>query len=328
MLCRLPVAVSQDMHFSQFFATPMFTNPANAGNFEGDFRVTLNNKNQWNAFTNAYRTFIGSFDASFTKLLLDRDQCGAGIQLNNDIAGDGKFGTYQIYATGAYYLPIGKMKKLHVGAGVNIGYVFHNINFNNLSFGNQYVGDHFDINSNHGETWQYDRIQYFDIGVGMNIKYRYSSRYALETGLSVSHLTTPQKSFSNSPTSILPIKWMATIVGECNLKDDLWLEPLCLAMFQDKYMEIDVGGLVRLNHNPIGIQAFYAGLLLRTKDAGIFIIGAKYQNFRFLLNYDINLSKLSSISRGKGGIEFSIQYIFLKPHATETPVYRKCPDFI
>jgi type IX secretion system PorP/SprF family membrane protein len=319
---------AQDIHFSQFFASPLNTNPANAGNFEGDYRVAFNNKNQWNTFTNAFTTFAGSFDTGFSNLFFDGSKAGVGIQLNNDMAGDGKLGTSQFYLNASYYFPIDKNKQFNLGLAFCGGYVIHGINFNNLTFGNQYSGEQFDPNLPAGEAWAYDKISYPDFGSGFNLIYNYNPKLQVQAGFSVMHINSPGKSFYEDSDAYLPIKYTINATGEYNLKDDLWVEPQFLAMLQQDYREYNIGALMRFDYNPVSLQSIYFGALVRTRDAGIVVFGLKYHNVRMSLNYDINLSKLSTISRGKGGVEFSIIYIFLKPRPFESPYYRKCPDFI
>src|SRR6478752_4595899 len=50
------VASAQDIHFSQFFETPLLRNPALAGIFTGDVRVQAVYRDQWNSVTSGYRT--------------------------------------------------------------------------------------------------------------------------------------------------------------------------------------------------------------------------------------------------------------------------------
>ena len=47
---------AQDIHFSQFFETPLLRNPALAGIFSGDFRMQAVYRNQWNSVTIPYQT--------------------------------------------------------------------------------------------------------------------------------------------------------------------------------------------------------------------------------------------------------------------------------
>lgn len=319
---------SQDIHFSQFFSAPMHLNPANAGNFTGDYRFGLNNKNQWNTFTNAYTSFAGSFETGISNLFIPDSRGGAGIQINNDIAGDGRFGTTQFYLNTAYYLTFGKSKKIMAGVGLSGGYVIHGINYNNLFFGNQYNGEQFDADLPAGESIWIDKISYADFGAGFNLIYNHNSKMQFEAGFSAAHINQPSRSFIEFSESHLPTKFSLYTSAEYNISQDLWIEPKILGMFQQEYREFNLGALLRFDYNPVSLQSLYAGAFLRSRDAGIIVFGFKYHNVKICFNYDINLSKLSTISRGKGGAEFSIIYIFLKPRPFEAPDYRKCPDFI
>src|SRR4028118_1746941 len=74
---------AQDIHFSQFFEAPLLRNPSLAGIFTGDIRVQGVYRDQWNSFTNAYRS--GSLNAEY-KMPVGRgdDFVTAGIQLLYD----------------------------------------------------------------------------------------------------------------------------------------------------------------------------------------------------------------------------------------------------
>src|SRR4249919_3344252 len=49
-------ACAQDIHFSQFYETPLYRNPALAGIVNGDIRVQTVFRSQWNSIANAYMT--------------------------------------------------------------------------------------------------------------------------------------------------------------------------------------------------------------------------------------------------------------------------------
>jgi hypothetical protein len=46
----------QDIHFSQFFETPLLRNPSLAGIFTGDIRLQMVYRDQWGSVTDGYRT--------------------------------------------------------------------------------------------------------------------------------------------------------------------------------------------------------------------------------------------------------------------------------
>lgn len=320
-------AFAQDIHFSQFYSTPMQTSPANAGNFNGNWRAILNNKNQWNSFTKAYRTFAGSVDYSHNSLFANGDLSGLGIVINRDVAGDGKFGTTQIMLNAAYYYPF-MSEKILAGGGLALGYAHHGIKIDNLNFGSQYVNDEFNEAMQSGEQWANSSFGFFDCSVGANLILRLKEHWSAQVGFSVAHLNRPQKTFLDNNDSRLPVKWIVHATADYNIKDDFWIEPMFFCMTQQKYLEFDIGVLGRMNINPLALQAVFFGIFARTSDAGIMCAGIQYHDVRFLINYDINLSKLTRISNGNGGVEFSIVYIFSKPEPIETPYYRKCPEFM
>lgn len=327
ILFAVAMASAQDIHFSQFYSTPMQTSPVNAGNFDGDWRAILNNKNQWNTFTNAYRTFAGSVDYSHKSLFVNGDQSGLGIVINRDIAGDGKFGTTQIMLNAAYYYPLWS-EKLLAGLGFSTGYARHNVHIDELNFGSQYVNDGYDPSRESGEQWQKSAFGYFDCAIGTNFILKLTESWSAEAGFSVAHPNKPRKTFLGSNDSRLPAKWITHATADINIKGDFWIAPMFYSIIQQKYLEFDVGALGRMEVNPVSLQAVFFGIFARTSDAGILCAGVQYHDVRLLVNYDINLSKLTSISRGNGGIEFSLQYIFSKPKPIETPYYRKCPEFM
>jgi len=321
------LSFAQDIHFSQFYSTPLQTSPANAGNFNGDWRAVLNNKNQWNSFTKAYRTFAGSVDYSHQSLFVKNDLSGLGIFINRDIAGDGKFGTTQILLNAAYYYPC-MSEKILVGLGFSAGYARHGVQIDKLNFGSQYVTDGYDPTRESGEQWQKNAFGYFDCALGANVKLRLKENWNAEAGFSVAHPNQPLKTFLGGDNSRLPAKWIIHATADINVKDDFWIAPMFFSMVQQKYLEFDIGAIGRMDLNPMGLQALFFGIFARTSDAGILCAGVQYHNVRFLVNYDINLSKLTRISHGNGGIELSLIYIYSKPKPIETPYYRKCPEFM
>src|SRR5438034_4356346 len=77
---------AQDIHFSQFFEAPLLRNPSLAGLFAGDIRVQMVYRDQWNSFTNAYKS--GSLNAEY-KMPVGKgdDFLTAGMQILFDKSG-------------------------------------------------------------------------------------------------------------------------------------------------------------------------------------------------------------------------------------------------
>ena len=76
-----PTATAQDPQFSQFYAAPLYLNPALTGNTFQD-RIILNYRKQWMGIAPGYETFAVSYDHNDTKL-----HSGFGGMVLRDVAG-------------------------------------------------------------------------------------------------------------------------------------------------------------------------------------------------------------------------------------------------
>src|SRR6187431_2144520 len=96
MLVVAAESIAQDLHFSQFFEAPLLRNPSLAGIFTGDVRVQGVYRDQWNSFTNAYRT--GSLNAEY-KMPVGKgdDFITTGVQLLFDKAGTVGLTTAEVF---------------------------------------------------------------------------------------------------------------------------------------------------------------------------------------------------------------------------------------
>ena len=66
-------AIAQDIGFSQFYDQPLLRNPALAGIFTGDIRLTASYRNQWQSVTEPYRTFGLSSEIKLPVQLFNND---------------------------------------------------------------------------------------------------------------------------------------------------------------------------------------------------------------------------------------------------------------
>ena len=97
-------ARAQDLHFSQFFEAPLLRNPSLAGIFNGDVRVQMVYRDQWNSFTNAYRT--GSLNAEY-KMPIGKgnDFITTGLHAAHMIIGLGIFAVLIVQARKGMFTP-------------------------------------------------------------------------------------------------------------------------------------------------------------------------------------------------------------------------------
>src|SRR6478752_7014494 len=142
ILCaNLNKAKAQDIHFSQFYEAPLLRNPSLAGIFTGDIRAQIVYRDQWNSFTNAYRS--GSFNAEY-KMPVGRgdDFITAGLQMLYDKAGTVSLTSSHLMPAINYHKALSSNRNMYLSAdgsvGASINSSFGEEQKNNLFFGIAY----------------------------------------------------------------------------------------------------------------------------------------------------------------------------------------------
>src|SRR4029079_4818753 len=93
---------AQDAHFSQYYATPLQTNPAMTGVFDGKFRLSNSFRNQWSSLGKGYSTLHLSADAPVAKGFLGSNFFGLGFLLYQDKAGEAGYRSTIVEASASY----------------------------------------------------------------------------------------------------------------------------------------------------------------------------------------------------------------------------------
>src|ERR1700755_1539054 len=88
IICRaVPEVFSQDVGFSQFYDQPFLRNPALAGIFTGDVRLSASFRNQWQSVTVPYTTYGLSSEVKIPVDVVPNDNLTIGLELLRDVAG-------------------------------------------------------------------------------------------------------------------------------------------------------------------------------------------------------------------------------------------------
>src|SRR5438445_10920179 len=101
-LCSLMFAgatQAQDLHFSQFFNSPLTTNPANTGFIpDADYRIGAHYRNQWSSIlASPYKTVSVFGDAQLFRNRLENGWLGIGGFILSDAAGSGSLRSTKVY---------------------------------------------------------------------------------------------------------------------------------------------------------------------------------------------------------------------------------------
>lgn len=306
---------SQDIHFSQYFASPLSLNPALAGQYEGDFRFMTNYKNQWVAVSkNSFKTFAASADAAIYK-----KKIFAGLSFFNDKAGDAKMGTNAIHLSLASKISLNDDNSLV--AGIQTGWAQRSVDINGVTWDSQFDGKIFDNTLPSGETELPANYSYFDISSGVYWKCNVNNNVIVDAGVAAFHLNSPKQSYYGNGDRLHP---KLAFHGSSEIKTqnkNYTYVPSFMILTQGATNEFNIGMMVRYN---LGMDSKYTGINVssniffgayyRIKDAAILCFQYEYKNtFALGISYDVNLSKLRTASYFRGGGEISLSYKLFRP---------------
>jgi type IX secretion system PorP/SprF family membrane protein len=327
LLCGFGLSASgQDIHFSQFEFAPFALNPSLAGQFNGDYRFILNQRAQWRSVTVPYNTVGFSADARNPKEI---PGLGAGLGVYHDRAGDSRFSHFQINAAGSLLIPITKDSLHSFSSGLQLGMTNQRIDYSALTYDNQWNGIGFDPGVDPGENFLRDSRTYLNFHAGLSYFYQPERRKRLLVGISGYNITRPAQSFFDQPTVDLALRINAHLSVDYPINEDWDVMISAFRGSQMTYRETIIGAAGRyILEKRAGLyRTVFGGFYYRTRDAGYLLAGMDYDQWRGGISYDFNLSGLQPASRGRGGLEFSLQYIIAKPKIQK--MYKRiCPEFI
>ncbi|HCQ30482.1 MAG TPA: hypothetical protein DIU39_09360 [Flavobacteriales bacterium] len=319
---------AQDLHFTQFYMTPVLLNPANAG-AEYDLRGLINYRSQWKSVTAPFVSTAAAFDMRLTEASPRKKKgfWAAGIYLYNDKSGDSKFTENKGSLNAAYHLYLNE--NMTLGAGFQAGYIQRSINMSGLQWGSQYNGLIYDANlpsmeANNGKLTQGG----LDFGSGLNWTYKKNERYStgnnqmlINAGIGFQHISKPDVSYQNYINDELFYRWIGHVTGFIGIPNSNYtVAPGILFMKQGPNTELMFGSNFiykfkesskytgNLKGGSFGLGAFF-----RNKDAIALTALLEIANYTIGFSYDYNTSKLSDYSNGNGGFEISFRYVHPSP---------------
>jgi len=307
---------AQDPQFSQYYAAPLYLNPGLVGmNQKG--RMGINYRTQWPNLDANFETFSAYFDYHFEDYY-----SSAGLIFTKDKEGIAGLQSTSIGLLYAYQVQLNY--KWTFRPGVQAAYVIRDLNFDKLTFGDQFDNTG-QVRPVTGEVFNTGlNAKFFDLSFG-GILFNPS----LWIGGAVHHVLEPNQSITGGDAPLprkisihggyrIPLNPNSTntTLGERSVT------PSFNYRTQGDFDQLDLGAYLTLDPMLFGI--WYRGLPVRNSDgisnseSLIFMVGMQSKRTTFGYSFDYTLSDLGI---GTGGAhEISISYSFslgdpLKPAA-------------
>jgi type IX secretion system PorP/SprF family membrane protein len=326
LACAVGRVFSQDPEFSQYYAAPLYLNPAFAGT-TSDHRFIANYRNQWPNIARGYVTTALSYDYN-----LYHYNSGIGFLATLDKAGTAGMKSSQFNFIYSYRVHISN--KWVIASGLNFGYAFRTIDLNKLVFGDQLQFDSKgQVPSDDPALYNLGMASYFDFNAGM-LAYNKSFWF----GFAASHLNNPNRTLLNQE-STLPVK--TTIHGGVRIplsnprrmEHYAVLSPSFVYKHQGNFDQLDIGAY--LLYDPIVMGLWYRGIPIMqnvkdniSQDAVVLILGFQLPKMEIMYSYDFTVSELGPVSGGTH--EVALKYklaIHMSERVKRRDKYLPCPTF-
>ena len=283
--------LAQDPTFTQFYANPLYLNPAFAGS-HGCPRFALNYRNEWPNLSGNYVTYSASYDQYFKNI-----SGGFGVLALHDQQGQGTINTTMLGLIYSYHLKV--TRKFSMMFGARASWFQKSLDWDKLTFGDMIDPRRGFIYST-GDVPRGGSRGFFDASAGV---VGYSKTFFF--GFAAHHLNTPNESMivGNSP---LPMRFTGHMGAEIEIgkrskySTGTSIMPNVIYQYQNGFQELNVGTYIKYG-------SFNVGAWYRNRDAFIMTIGVNTGKFKLGYSYDVTVSKLNNgVSGGSHEISLGI----------------------
>lgn len=308
---------AQDIHFTQFEASPLIVNPSFTGGFSGQWRAAGVYRNQWKSVTVPFVTYAASFDLPIVYDISHDDFLAAGLQLYNDRAGDGNLTNFSGLLSVAYHKFMGEKAQIAVGA--QGGYTEKSIDLSKLYFGDEFLNGTFQPGTSQEYPYLNNKVKYFTVNAGLSFSHNPSQRFGYALGVGANNLNQPKDAIAKKTNSDvgLAMRYTGQLGIIAYLSDRFSLRPAALYQMQASASELIAGNEFNYIVGTPDVHSFATAIFLggwyRNGDAAMATVGVEFKGFKFGVSYDYNMSNLKDASNGKGGFEISLRYIAPNP---------------
>lgn len=312
---------AQDVGFSQFYANPLYLNPAFAGSKVAP-RISLAYRAQWPGLVSAFSSVSASYDQYVPDL-----HGGIGAILMSDRMGDhGMLSTNMLGAMYSFRF------QLHEDIFINLALQASLVNMNLkwdpniMRWPDQIDANCGWINLTSATPPDQTSVFYPDFAAGAMV---YGS--AWYAGFAAHHLSQPSQGFYSEDR--VPIKFTAHGGGLINLAEEKRrqsslglgtpvISPNLIYQYQGGFHYFNYG--LYLDWQPFLVGVWYRHGI-ENPDAFIFMVGAQHDYFKIGYSYDVTVSNLSY--NVLGAHEITVGILLPVPEQKHRVKAIRCPSF-
>lgn len=321
ILVSLTGVKAQDIGFSQFYANPLYLNPAFAGSKVAP-RFSLTYRAQWPGLTSAFTTVSASYDQYIPFL-----HGGIGAIVMTDRQGDhGMLSTTSLAAMYSFRFQVAR--DIYINAALQAKIVNTGLNWDAhyMRFPDQIDPSSGFIYNTSASQPDKTKKWYADFDAGVLV---YGTRWY--AGVAAAHLTQPNQGFYSEDK--IPMKFTVNAGGLINLSEERRrqsalglgtpiISPNFVYQYQGTFHYFNYG--LYLDWMPFMVGVWYRNGL-ENPDAFIFMAGIQQDYFKVGYSYDVTVSELANNTAGAHEITLGI--LLPIPESRKSVKAIRCPSF-
>lgn len=319
------ISKTQDLHYTQFYNSPLNISAANTGLFNGDQRLNFSIRDQGRSVPVPWFTLSGAFDKKFYPKYSEKYFFSGGLNFNYDQQGDARLNLSNLNLSLSYSRVINKNNILTIG--VLGGFSTRGFDTETNTWDMQWVGDRVDLNLSSGENFDNNRVSFLETGAGLNYRWQKDTRTKVDIGGAVFHILEPEANFQQGDQTKLPMRIDINAVANIQVFKSLDIQLHGLQQFQNVYEELVFGGLVKIyvNQQRGKETEVHIGASYRTSKFLAPTLAFRYKDFYVGASYDMDMTPFNLNQSNLGGPEVHVRYIItnVKP----LKLFKVCPIF-
>lgn len=329
-------AQAQDVHFTQYFASPLTLNPAQTGLIDSDWRVSANLRQQWyKVSANPYLSGTVSYDMPVLRNKLPAgDALGVGLLGIYDKAGAGGLQNMTFGLSLAYHKAFGVDKQHRISFGAQGMLVQKSVDYSKLVFGDQFIPNNpTNYLPTSAERFANSDVTYPDFNAGLMYSGKVSEKGTMYAGVAFYHLTRPEEKFLSTGDALrINSRYSYHLGGSFEMNPNTILYFSGMLQSQGPALEALVGGAVGFIMNPGHDEytkntVFYLGAWYRYNDGIAPYVGFEFSKWKIGFTYDVTLSQAAAMTANQGAWEVALTYNGIFKSNPSRSYNFACPKF-
>ena len=308
----LSKGVAQDLHFSNYAASPHNLSPAKVGDFYGSYKVGAIIRDQFSSFFNSgYRTQGVFAEMNLPYAFKPHHWTSVGVFFDNDSAGDLGLGSNRVGFNVSYHLALDDDYRQVLSAGFQ---------YSNIS-------RQFDPSGAQGDLDDVVLMRYMtsfsDINFGLSYKSRLNKKTIFEIGTGLYHMKVSTKDLATRGSEdLIPLRINAYTALSVRTSKTISITPRILYSNarEANNLAAQFIGTFWLKESEIDF-----GLGYRFGDAIQFLVGYHIKNWTITGAFDMTVSSASAYNDRTGAFELGAYTILSKHPKAKVELVEICP---